>query len=53
MVTKFAGYIVPSATFDLDGIPDWGGSLLSADSAIVPTYNPKPEHKLAHHTENT
>jgi hypothetical protein len=39
--------------FDVDGIPDWGGLLLSTGSAIARKYNPRPEQKLAHHTENT
>ena len=39
--------------FDSDGIPDWGGLLLSAGAAIARKYNPRPEQKLAHHTENT
>src|SRR5260370_41947348 len=44
--------IMPSTVFDGDGIPDWGGLLLSAGSAIARKYNPRPEQKLAHHTEN-
>ena len=30
-----------------------GGSLLSTGSAIVLTYNPRPEQKLTRHTEDT
>ena len=44
---------MPSTVFDGGGIPDWGGLLLSAGSAIAGKYNPRPEQKLAHHTENT
>src|SRR5690349_23788250 len=42
-----------STVFDIDGIPGWGGPLLSTDLAIARTYHPRPEQKLAHHTENT
>ena len=53
IVKKLVESIMPSTVFDGDGIPDWDGLLLSADSAIACTYNPRPEQKLAHHTENT
>ena len=52
-VKKLVESIMPSTVFDGDGIPDWGGLLLSAGSAIARKYNPRPEQKLAHHTENT
>ena len=42
-----------STVFDIDGIPGWGGPLLSTDLAIARTYHPRPEQKLAHHTEDT
>jgi len=32
---------------------DSGGLLLSAGSAMAPSYSPRPEQKLAHHTEDT
>jgi hypothetical protein len=38
------------ATFD--GIPDWELPLFSADSGIAHRYNPRPEQKLAHQTED-
>jgi hypothetical protein len=53
MVKKLVESIMPSTVFDGDGIPDWGGLLLSAGSAIARKYNARPEQKLAHHTENT
>src|SRR5438552_17091938 len=53
MVKKLVESIMPSTVFDGDGIPDWGGLLLSTGSAIARKYNPRPEQKLAHHTENT
>ena len=40
-------YIMPSTVFDVDGIPDWGGPLLSVDSANAPNYNHRPENKVA------
>ena len=43
---------MPSMVFDVDGIPNSGGLLLSAGSAVARTYNPGPEQKLAHNTEN-
>src|SRR4029077_21122677 len=53
MVKKLVESLMPSTVFDGDGIPDWGGLLLSTGSANARKYNPGPEHKLAHQTENT
>src|SRR5260370_21438543 len=53
MVKKLVESIMPSTVFEGDGIADWGGLLLSAGSAIARKYNPRPEQKLSHHTENT
>jgi hypothetical protein len=52
MVKKLVACIMPSTIFDVDGIPDWSGPLPSAESLIARTYNSRPEHKVAHHTEN-
>ena len=53
LVKKLVECIMPGTVFDVDEILDWGGPLLFADSAIARTNNPRPEQKLAHHTENT
>ena len=53
LVKKLVDSIKPSRVFDADGIPACGGPLLSAGSAIARIYNPIPEQKLAHHTEDT
>jgi hypothetical protein len=53
MVKKLVACIMPSTIIDVDGIPAWGGLLLSAASAMARKYNPRPEQKLAHHTEDT
>jgi hypothetical protein len=53
MVKKLIESIKPSRVFDVDGIPASGLPLLSAGSAIARIYNPIPEQKLAHHTEDT
>src|SRR5580704_19666212 len=52
MVKKLVESIMPGTVFDVDEILDCGGPLLSADSAIARTNNPRPEQKLAHHTED-
>ena len=52
MVKKLVESIMPGTVFDVDEILDWGGPLLSADSATAPTYNPRPEQKLAHQSED-
>jgi hypothetical protein len=46
MVKKLVACIMPSTIIDVDGIPAWGGLLLSAGSARARTYNPRPERKL-------
>ena len=53
MVKKLVACIMRGTIFDVDGIPASGGMLLSAGSAMARTYNPRPEQKLAHHTEET
>jgi hypothetical protein len=55
MVKKLARAIMPRPTtmFDVDEILDSGRLLHSASSAMARTYNPRPEQKLAHHTEDT
>ena len=53
MVKKLVACIMPSMIFDLDGIPASGGLLLSTGSAMARNYNPRPEQKLAQHTEET
>ena len=53
MVKKLVACIMPSTIFDLDGIPASGGLLLSTGSAMARNYNPRPEQKLAQHTEET
>src|SRR5439155_1680501 len=53
MVKKLVESIMPSTVFDGDGIPAWGGCYSPRVSAIARKYNPRPEQKLAHHTENT
>jgi hypothetical protein len=40
MVKKLARASCPPTIFDIDGILDSGGLLLSAASAMAPTHNP-------------
>jgi hypothetical protein len=53
MVKKLVACIMRSAIFDIDGIQALSGLLLSAGSAMALNYNPRPEQKLAHHTEQS
>ena len=53
MVKKLVACIMRGTIFDVDGIPASGGLLLSAGSAMALNYNPRPEQKLAHHTEQS
>ena len=51
MVKKLVESMMPSTVFDVAGIPDlWRAA--SAESVIARRYNPRPEHKVAHHTED-
>jgi hypothetical protein len=38
--------------FNVDGIPDWEVPPFSTDSWIARRYNPRPEQKVAHQTED-
>jgi hypothetical protein len=50
LVKKLVESMMRGTAFDADGIPASGWPLLSPASAVW--YNPTPEQKLAHHTEN-
>jgi hypothetical protein len=52
LVKELVESVMPGTVFDVDGIPASGWPLLSAGSAVSRRYNPTPEQKLAHHTEN-
>ena len=49
-VKRLVESMMPGTAFDADGIPASGWQLLSPASAVW--YNPTPEQKLAHHTED-
>jgi hypothetical protein len=53
MVKELVAWIMPSTIFNVYGIPVSGGPLLSMGSAMALNYNPRPEQKLAHHTEQS